>query len=106
MLGDVVFLKGEGLKIVRHHHERWDGAGYPDGLVGTDIPLGARIFAVADALDAMTSDRPYRAARAWHSAGAEIIDNTKTQFDPYVVEAFRQVEPKLRGIHGRLAHAA
>ena len=106
MLGDVVFLKGEGLKIVRHHHERWDGAGYPDGLVGTDIPLGARIFAVADALDAMTSDRPYRHARDWHSAGAEVIDNAKTQFDPYVVEAFRQVEPKLRGIHTRVARAA
>jgi response regulator RpfG family c-di-GMP phosphodiesterase len=106
MLGDVAFLRGEGLKIVRHHHERWDGAGYPDGLVGTDIPLGARIFALADALDAMTSDRPYRRARPWHSAGAEIIDNAKTQFDPYVVEAFRQVEPKLRDIHSRLARAA
>jgi response regulator RpfG family c-di-GMP phosphodiesterase len=106
MLGDVVFLKGEGLKVVRHHHERWDGAGYPDGLVGTDIPLGARIFAVADALDAMTSNRPYRRARAWHSAGAEIIDNAKRQFDPYVVEAFRQLEPKLHDIHSRVARAA
>jgi response regulator RpfG family c-di-GMP phosphodiesterase len=106
MLGDVVFLKGEGLKIVRHHHERWDGAGYPDGLVGTDISLGARIFAVADALDAMTSDRPYRLARDWYSAGAEILDNAKRQFDPYVVEAFRQVEPKLRGIYARPARAA
>ena len=62
MLGGVAFLQGEGLKIVRHHHERWDGDGYPDKLVGTDIPLGARVFAVADALDAMTSDRPYRSA--------------------------------------------
>jgi response regulator RpfG family c-di-GMP phosphodiesterase len=106
MLGDVAFLKGDGLKIVKYHHERWDGAGYPDGLVGTDIPLGARVFAVADALDAMTSDRPYRLARDWHSAGAEILENAKTQFDPYVVEAFREVEPKLRGIHTRLAHAA
>jgi response regulator RpfG family c-di-GMP phosphodiesterase len=106
MLGDVVFLKGDGLKVVRHHHERWDGTGYPDGLVGADIPLGARVFAVADALDAMTSDRPYRFARDWHSAGAEIIDNAKQQFDPYVVEAFREVEPKLRAIHSRLARAA
>ncbi len=106
MLGDVVFLKGEGLKIVRYHHERWDGGGYPDGLVGTDIPLGARIFALADALDAMTSERPYRLARPWHSAGAEIIDNAKTQFDPYVVEAFRQVAPRLRNIHTRVARAA
>jgi response regulator RpfG family c-di-GMP phosphodiesterase len=106
MLGDVAFLRGEGLKIVRHHHERWDGAGYPDGLVGTDIPLGARIFAVADALDAMTSERPYRTAGDWHTAGAEIIDNAKRQFDPYVVEAFRQVGPKLRDIRTRLARAA
>jgi response regulator RpfG family c-di-GMP phosphodiesterase len=106
MLGDVAFLKGEGLKIVRHHHERWDGGGYPDGLVGTDIPLGARIFSVADAFDAMTSDRPYRRARDWSSAGAEVIENAKRQFDPYVVEAFRQAEPKLREIRTRLAYAA
>jgi response regulator RpfG family c-di-GMP phosphodiesterase len=106
MLGDVAFLKGDGIKVVRHHHERWDGTGYPDGLVGTDIPLGARVFAVADALDAMTCDRPYRLARDWHSAGAEIIDNAKHQFDPYVVEAFRELEPKLRTIHSRHARAA
>jgi HD-GYP domain-containing protein (c-di-GMP phosphodiesterase class II) len=54
----------------------------------------------------MTSERPYRLARPWHSAGAEIIDNAKTQFDPYVVEAFRQVEPRLRNIHTRVARAA
>ena len=65
MLSGVVFLKGEGLKIVRSHHERWDGRGYPDGLAGDEIPLGARIFAVADALDAMTSHRPYRRALSW-----------------------------------------
>jgi response regulator RpfG family c-di-GMP phosphodiesterase len=101
MLGNVAFLRGEGLQIVRHHHERWDGDGYPDGLVGTDIPLGARIFAVADALDAMTSDRPYRRARDWNAAGGEIIAEAKHQFDPYVVEAFRQAEPKLREIRAR-----
>jgi response regulator RpfG family c-di-GMP phosphodiesterase len=106
MLGDVAFLRGEGLKVVRHHHERWDGGGYPDGLVGTDIPLGARIFAVADALDAMTSDRPYRRARDWNYAGAEIIENAKRQFDPYVVEAFRQAQPKLREIRTRFSYAA
>jgi putative nucleotidyltransferase with HDIG domain len=106
MLGDVGFLKGEGLKIVRHHHERWDGGGYPDGLVGTDIPLGARIFSVADALDAMTSDRPYRRALDWNSAGGEIIANAKRQFDPYVVEAFRQTQPKLREIRTRFSYAA
>ena len=69
MLGGVAFLRGEGLRIVRSHHERWDGRGYPDGIAGTDIPLAARIFAVADALDAMTSDRPYRPALSWATAG-------------------------------------
>jgi len=106
MLGGVAVLQGEGLKVVRHHHERWDGGGYPDGLCGTDIPIGARIFAVADALDAMTSDRPYRRAMDWYAAGAEIIDQTKQQFDPYVVAAFREAEPRLRAIHRRFSHAA
>jgi len=68
MLSGVAFLKGEGLKIVRSHHERWDGRGYPDGLARSEIPLGARIFAVADALDAMTSHRPYRRAMSWSAA--------------------------------------
>jgi HD-GYP domain-containing protein (c-di-GMP phosphodiesterase class II) len=103
MLGGVAFLQGEGLKVVRHHHERWDGSGYPDRLVGTDIPLGARVFAVADALDAMTSDRPYRAARGWQDAGVEIIKQAKRQFDPFVVKAFRDSEPKLRAVQRRFA---
>ena len=103
MLGGVAVLQGEGLKVVRHHHERWDGDGYPDGLCGTDIPMGARIFAVADALDAMTSHRPYRRAMDWYLAGAEILRQTKKQFDPYVVQAFRQAEPRLRAIHRRFA---
>jgi len=60
MLEGVAFLDGEGRRIVRSHHERWDGAGYPDRFRGEEIPPGARIFAVADTLDAMTSDRPYR----------------------------------------------
>lgn len=68
MLGGVAFLQGEGLRIVRSHHERWDGAGYPDGVDGADLPLGARVFAVADALDAMTSDRPYRTALSWRKS--------------------------------------
>ena len=58
-------MSSECLSIVRSHHERWDGDGYPDGLAGDDIPLGARVFAVADALDAITSDRPYREHRPW-----------------------------------------
>ncbi|MFV1258459.1 HD-GYP domain-containing protein, partial [Klebsiella pneumoniae] len=65
MLGGVAFLQGEGLRIVRSHHERWDGSGYPDGLAGEEIPLGARIFAVADAVDAITNHRPYRDAQSW-----------------------------------------
>lgn len=74
--------------IVRHHHERWDGKGYPDGLKGEDIPLGARIIAVADSFDAMTSDRPYRRGMTPEAAIAEIQRNAGTQFDPKVVEAF------------------
>ena len=105
MLSGVVFLKGEGLKIVRSHHERWDGRGYPDGLVRDEIPLGARIFAVADALDAMTSHRPYRRALSWNAAHAEILEQRKRQFDPDVVDAFVMVEPALREIRRELAAA-
>ena len=105
MLSGVVFLKGEGLKIVRSHHERWDGRGYPDGLVHDEIPLGARIFAVADALDAMTSHRPYRRAMSWSAAHAEILEQRKRQFDPDVVDAFVMLEPALREIRRELAAA-
>jgi response regulator RpfG family c-di-GMP phosphodiesterase len=105
MLSGVVFLKGEGLKIVRSHHERWDGRGYPDGLGRDEIPLGARIFAVADALDAMTSHRPYRRALSWNAARTEILEQRKRQFDPEVVDAFVGVEPKLREIRRELAAA-
>ena len=105
MLSGVVFLKGEGLKIVRSHHERWDGRGYPDGLTREEIPLGARIFAVADALDAMTSHRPYRRAMSWSAAQAEIREQRKRQFDPDVVDAFVTIEPVLREIRRELAAA-
>ena len=77
--------------IVRHHHERWDGAGYPDGLHGEEIPLGARIIAVADAFDAMTSDRAYRRAMSDTQALAELRRNSGIQFDPQVVAAFERV---------------
>jgi response regulator RpfG family c-di-GMP phosphodiesterase len=103
MLGGVAFLKGEGLHIVRSHHERWDGGGYPDGLAGTDIPLSARIFAVADALDAMTSDRPYRPSLTWADAGQEIVREAKAQFDPAVSRAFVEREERLRLIRRELA---
>jgi response regulator RpfG family c-di-GMP phosphodiesterase len=105
MLGGVAFLQGPGLEVVRHHHERWDGGGYPDGLEKADIPLGARVFAVADALDAMTSDRPYRKARTWEFARVEIMDEAGRQFDRDVVDAFREREPALRGIAHEFAAA-
>jgi putative two-component system response regulator len=103
VLGGVAFLQGQGIRVVRSHHERWDGRGYPDGLAGAEIPLAARIFAVADALDAMTSDRPYRAAGTWESAGEEITDQAERQFDPAVVRAFAAREPKLRAIQRSFA---
>jgi response regulator RpfG family c-di-GMP phosphodiesterase len=105
MLSGVAFLQGEGLKIVRSHHERWDGRGYPDGLTRAEIPLGARIFAVADALDAMTSHRPYRRAMSWNMARTEILEQRKRQFDPDVVDAFTAVEKDLRHIRRELAAA-
>jgi response regulator RpfG family c-di-GMP phosphodiesterase len=105
MLGGVAFLRGEGLRIVRSHHERWDGGGYPDGMSGADIPVGARIFAVADALDAMTSDRPYRKAMSWAAAGREIVAESKKQFDPAVVKAFVAKERQLRSVRRELAAA-
>ncbi len=105
MLGGVAFLQGEGLRIVRSHHERWDGGGYPDGLAGTEIPLSARIFAVADALDAMTSDRPYRSALSWTAAGREIVAESEQQFDPTVVKAFVSRARALRTIRREFAAA-
>ena len=77
--------------LVLHHHERWDGAGYPDNLAGTDIPRGARILAVADVYDALTSDRPYRPAWSASRARAFIQAGSGSQFDPDVVDAFMAV---------------
>ena len=87
ILGPVVKDK-ETLKMVRHHHERYDGAGYPDGLKGERIPMGARILALADAYDAMTSDRPYRRAMSPEKARAEIERCRGTQLCPEVIDAF------------------
>ena len=77
--------------IVRYHHERWDGRGYPDGLKGNDIPIGSRIIGVADAFDAMTSDRPYRKALPDEVALDEIRKGALSQFDPQVVASFLHV---------------
>jgi cyclic di-GMP phosphodiesterase len=103
VLGGVGFLQGEGLRVVRSHHERWDGLGYPDSLSGENIPIGARVFAVADALDAMTSDRPYRRALSWREAGNEIVEQAGRQFDPEVVARFIAYEPELRAVQKQFA---
>ncbi len=73
---------------MRHSHERWDGKGYPDALAGTEIPLGARVVAVADAFNAMISPRPYSTMRSFEDALAELERGKGTQFDPAVVDAF------------------
>jgi ribonuclease P protein subunit RPR2 len=90
ILRDVEFL-GEARLVVLHHHERWDGEGYPDGLRGEEIPLPARVFAVADTLDALTTDRPYRAASTLAAAREIIAAEAGTQFDPRVVDALATV---------------
>lgn len=90
ILKEIEFL-GEAKHVVRSHHERWDGKGYPDGLAGGDIPLAARVFAVADTLDALTTDRPYRPARSLTVARSIIAGAAGTQFDPEVVDAFLAV---------------
>ena len=90
ILAGIPYLSGPA-EIVRHHHERFDGSGYPDGLAGEDIPLGARIFALADALDAMTSDRPYRRAMSLENAISEIERCSGKQFDPVIVSAFLRI---------------
>jgi putative nucleotidyltransferase with HDIG domain len=95
--------------IVRSHHERWDGLGYPDGLAGEDIPRLARMISVADAFDALTSDRPYRRALGVNDALAEIQDHAGSQFDAECVEAFCQLQPRLShlvGDHDPYGHIA
>lgn len=90
ILAGIPYLSGAA-EIVRHHHEHFDGSGYPDGLAGEDIPLGARIFSLADALDAMTSDRPYRRAMSLEDAISEIERCSGKQFDPVMVNAFLRI---------------
>lgn len=96
-LNHLPYLREASL-IVLQHHEHWDGKGYPQGLRAEAIHLGARIFSVADALDAMTSDRPYRKALSWESAAAEVDRMRGLQFDPAVVDAFLRVLEDLRRV--------
>jgi len=93
ILRGIKFLQGAA-KVVAQHHEKWDGSGYPLGLVGEDIDICARIFSVADAFDAITSDRVYRKGRSYEAAAAELDEWTGRQFDPRVVEAFHRVPPE------------
>ena len=90
MIKDIPYL-APAIPIVRHHHERWDGKGYPDGLTGEAIPLEARIVAVADGFDAMTTDRSYHPALSLNRAQEEILHCSGTQYDPSVVASFRVV---------------
>lgn len=89
MIKDIPLL-APAVPMVRHHHERWEGGGYPDGLAGEDIPVGARIIALADSLDAMTSPRPYATIMDIEQANAEIQRCSGTQFDPQIVGAYQR----------------
>lgn len=86
------------VKIIKHHHERFDGKGYPDGIKGDDIELGARILAVADAFDAMTTNRAYRNALTLEETKNELIKNKGTQFDPYIADYFLRILEKEPGL--------
>ena len=112
LLSRIPFLSSAS-KIVLAHQERYDGAGYPQGLAGEEIPLGARIFAVADTLDAMTSDRPYRQALPFSTAREEIIRESGKQFDPDVVRVFlslpeqtwEEIRSQVANARGRANHS-
>jgi response regulator RpfG family c-di-GMP phosphodiesterase len=106
MLAAVTFLHGEGLRVIRSHHERWDGTGYPDRLAREDIPLSARIFAVADTIDAMTRERPYREPVSWEAATSEVAAQSGRQFDPEVVDAFMAENDTLRRLFDVTGKAA
>ncbi len=92
IVAPIAFL-ADTVELIRHHHERFDGTGYPDRLAAEAIPLGARIFTIADSFDAMTSDRPYRGAIGVEQALEELRDGAGSQFDPDIVREFvRMVE--------------
>jgi HD-GYP domain-containing protein (c-di-GMP phosphodiesterase class II) len=94
ILRKIPFLS-EAAEIVYSHQEHYDGGGYPRNMRGNAIPIGARIFAIADTLDAITSDRPYRGAKSFDAARLEILRCSGTQFDPAVVEVFLKIPNEL-----------
>jgi putative two-component system response regulator len=104
MIKDIPYLL-PAIPVVRYHHERWDGQGYPEGLAGENIPLVARIVAVADGFDAMTTDRPYSPARSLEQAYTEITQCSGTRYDPSVVNAFQKAweSGRMRAIASRPA---
>ena len=95
IVSPIAFL-APAIEVIRCHHERWDGKGYPDGLAGEAIPLAARVFSVCDSFDAMTSDRPYRRALPFERAVEEIERCSGTQFDAEVVRAFVRMCEQMR----------
>jgi response regulator RpfG family c-di-GMP phosphodiesterase len=99
LVGDAPLLRGDGVRVVRSHHEHWNGRGYPDGTARDGIPLAARVFAVADALDAMTDARPYRRPVAWDEAIAEIGRGRGAQFDPDAADALVACERDLHAVY-------
>jgi putative two-component system response regulator len=103
MVKDIPYLK-PSIPVIRSHHERWDGKGYPDGLAGEEIPLVARIVTIADSLDAMCSTRPYQAALSPDEAYEEILRGSGTKYDPAVVRVFQEswgeIREKLESISG------
>ena len=107
LIGERILLEAPALRpvarLVRSSHERWDGGGYPDGLRGDEIPLGARVVAVCDAFEAMTTERPYRGPVTHSDAIAELRRCAGTQFDPIVVEAFCKVIARERPVHGEVS---
>jgi ribonuclease P protein subunit RPR2 len=90
IVSGIDFLR-DAAAVIRSHHERWDGEGYPDRLAGETIPAAARLFAVADVLDALTTDRPYRRASPIAEARRMILASAGTHFDPVAVEAFMEI---------------
>lgn len=90
---------GKLMPFIKHHHERFDGYGYPDGLSGSDIPLGCRIISIADAIDAMLSDRPYRKAMSVPETDAELRSHAGNHFDPKIVSRIQSLQPIIKGLN-------